>query len=338
VLRILGSIIVTGGGGFVGSHLTRRLLLSNRKESRRIVIIDSSDKISKGRISILNRIPFDDREIGFYREDIRNKVAISDILRNEEPIDIFIHLAARGNVHDLNVEQQEILEVNIDGTRNVLEACSAINVPRFLFSSSAAVYGEAKKLPLSENHPLLPLSTYGFAKMKAEALVSSFMLTGKIQSTISIRIFNIYGIGDRSSVISRFSKRLASGLAPIVYGDGNQIRDFISVDDVIDAILLASHSNKGGEFNVGTGNPVTIERLARKMIKIYGLHLEPIYNPVDVGNDTNGNREIRDSYADIRKSATLLKFTSRCNIDPELSKIREDSLKQTTYFSSSESK
>jgi UDP-glucose 4-epimerase len=321
----VGSIIVTGGSGFVGSRLIKRLSLSDKKENKRIVIIDSSEKISKeGRISSLDGIPLGGKEITAYREDIRNRHAISDILRNEGQIDVFVHLAARGNVHDSNINPQEILDVNINGTKNVLDACSTSNVRRFLFASSAAVYGEAKKLPLSEDHPLLPLSNYGLGKAKAEALVSSYMLTGKIQSTISIRIFNIYGEGDRNGVVSKFSKRLGSGLAPIIYGDGKQVRDFISMNDVISAILLASNSNKSGEFNVGTGNPVTINGLAKKMIKIYGLHLEPIYASVNgKRNTSDDNQEIRQSYADTRKSTNVLNFTARNDIDSELREMRK---------------
>lgn len=307
----------------MGSHLIRRLLIPGHKRGKRIVVIDNSGRISKERIPSLNGISFDDKYLAVYKEDIRHKDAISDILRGERPIDTFIHLAARGNVHDSNIKPQEISDVNINGTRNVLDACSANNVRRFVFASSAAVYGEAKKLPLSEDHPLLPLSNYGLGKAKAEGLVSSYMLR-KIQSTISIRIFNIYGEGDRNGVISKFSNRLESGLAPIIYGDGKQVRDFISVNDVVSAILLASSSREGGEFNVGTGKPATIDELARRMIKIHGLHLEPVYGSVyEVKNSIHGGQEIRQSYADTRKAANLLKFVARNNVDSELMEMRK---------------
>jgi UDP-glucose 4-epimerase len=322
-LRTVGSIVVTGGTGFVGSHLIRRLLLPDQGPAR-IVVIDNSGKLSKERIPGLNAIPFDNKDLTVYQEDMRHGDAISDILRGEKPIDIFIHLAARGNVLDTNIDPQEILDININGTRNVLDACSVNNVSRFIFASSAAVYGEAKKLPLSEDHPLVPISNYGLSKAKAEALVSSYMSTGKIQSTISLRIFNIYGDGDQSGVTYRFSKRLSSGLAPVIYGDGNQVRDFISVTDVVESILLASDSKIGGEFNIGTGIPITINDLARRMISIYGLHIDPSYSPNDLGKNTKHNtQEIRNSYADIRKSAKLLNFTAESDIALELNEIRK---------------
>jgi UDP-glucose 4-epimerase len=318
----VGSIIVTGGTGFVGSHLIRRLLLSDQKRKKRIVIIDNSDKPFKTSILDLKEIPFDGTHLAVYKEDIRHKKAISDILRTEMPIDIFIHLAAKGNVLDTNIDPQEISDININGTRNVLDTCSVNNVGRFVFASSAAVYGEAKKLPLSEDHPLVPLSNYGLSKAKAEALVSSYMLKGKIPSTISVRIFNAYGDGDHSGVTYKFSKRLSTGLAPVIYGDGNQVRDFISVKDVVDAILLTSVNKVGGEFNVGTGRPITINDLARRMIRIYGLHLDPIYNPEDAEKNTKHDpQEIRHSYADTRKSTNLLKFTARADIDQELNEV-----------------
>ena len=319
----MGSIVITGGTGFLGSHLTRRLLFSDQKKKKRIVIIDNSDKISKGRIPSPYGTFVDGRCLAVYKEDIRHKDAISDILRSEKPIDVLIHLAARGNIQGSNVKPQEILDININGTRNVLDACSINNVIRFVFASSAAVYGEAKKLPLSEDHPLLPLSNYGLGKAKAEALVSSYMLTGKIRSTISIRIFNVYGKEDHNGVISKFSKRLGSGLAPVIYGDGKQVRDFISVNDVTNAILLASNSKEGGEFNIGTGRPVNIDDLAKRMIKIRGLDLEPVYIPMDREKNTNHrSQEIRQSYADTRKSSDLLNFTARDNIDSELKEMR----------------
>jgi nucleoside-diphosphate-sugar epimerase len=101
------------------------------------------------------------------------------------------------------------------------------------------------------------------------------------------------------------------------------VRDFISVNDVINAIILASSSKEGGQFNVGTGRPVTIDELARRMTKIYGLHMEPVYSPLEEEKNTSGRQEIRQSYADTRKSADILKFTARKNIDSELKEMRE---------------
>jgi UDP-glucose 4-epimerase len=321
------SVVVTGGLGFIGNHLSRKLLRYSKKKVKKVIIIDNSNRLNKGGISDTDET-FDNKHLAFYREDIRNKNALSDILRTEKPIDTFFHLAARSNALDSNIDPHEILDVNINGTKNVLDVCSTYNVKRFVFSSSAAVYGEATKLPLAEDHKLLPLSTYGLSKAKAEGLVSSYMLTGKIQSSVSIRIFNVYGEGDYKGVIYKFSKKLVSGRPPSINGDGTQERDFISVTDVIKAILLASTSREGGEFNIGTGNPITINELARRMIRIYGLNLKPeYYTKGEEENPKHNFHEIKRSYADTRKSTNLLHFTAQKNIYPELRSMREKAVK-----------
>ena len=136
----------------------------------------------------------------------------------------------------------ETKNVNIKGTFNILEACSQVDLKNFVFISSSAVYGEAKVLPITEDQLLDPLSPYGDSKIAGEALVSSFKDTGKIQNGISLRMFNVFGEGQSSEyagVITKFAERLSASLPPVLYGDGNQIRDFIFVDDVVNAIVLS---------------------------------------------------------------------------------------------------
>jgi UDP-glucose 4-epimerase len=320
------SVVVTGGLGFIGNHLTRKLLRFSKNKIKKVIVIDNSNKLNKGRISDIEELS-DGKRLTVYREDVRDKGGVSDILRSEKPVDTFVHLAAWSNIHDPNIDSHEITDVNANGTTSVLDASSTHNVKRFIFASSAAVYGEARRLPLAEDHQLLPLSTYGLSKARAEGLVTSYTLSGKIQSSASIRIFNAYGEGDRKGVIYKFSERLASGLPPSINGDGSQVRDFISVTDVIEAILLASTSREVGEFNVGTGIPVTINALARKMIRIYGVDVEPEYcTEYEEKNLEHNITEIRQSYADTRKSASLLHFTARNSINSELKLIREKSL------------
>ena len=158
----------------------------------------------------------------------------------KEP-DTCIHLAAKISVPDSIKNPDETMEINVNGTLNVLEACHTNQVNNFIFASSAAVYGDVTELPISEDHTLHPLSPYGTSKMLAEKHVSTYGRLKKIQNTISLRIFNAYGPGQtsESDVITKFAKRLSNGLPPIIYGDGNFTRDFISVDDITEAILLS---------------------------------------------------------------------------------------------------
>ena len=137
----------------------------------------------------------------------------------------------------------DTLDVNILGTLNVLEACSKSGVRKLVFASSAAAYGEPRTFPISEDHVLNPLSPYGASKAAAEVLISSYRNLNKIPNAISLRFFNVYGIGqsiEYAGVITKFHERLSKGEAPIIFGDGEQTRDFVSVNDVVDAILLAS--------------------------------------------------------------------------------------------------
>ena len=137
----------------------------------------------------------------------------------------------------------DTIDVNIKGTFNVLEACSKTNVKNLVFASSSAVYGESKKSPIPEKEQLDPLSPYGASKIAGEALVSSFKNTEKIQNAVSIRIFNVFGEGQSfgyAGVITKFAERLSASLPPVIYGNGDQTRDFIFVDDVVSVIVLSA--------------------------------------------------------------------------------------------------
>lgn len=230
----------------------------------------------------------------FYAADIRDKEAISDIFRDEEA-DTCVHLAAKLSVTDSIKKPDETMDINVKGTLNVLEACHNSGVKNFVFASSAAVYGDVEELPISEDQTLRPLSPYGSSKMLAEQHVLSYKKLKKIQNTISLRIFNVYGPGqtNESGVITKFATRLSKGLPPIITGNGEHTRDFISVDDVADAILLSIKAmeelksnynynlSSSPVFNIGTGTATSIKELAQIMISISGLKLAPIYEKAD---------------------------------------------------------
>jgi UDP-glucose 4-epimerase len=305
----LERIIITGGTGFIGRHLVDRLLTDT---SSSIVLISNGPEYMKF------TQPQQSMPLAHYTADIRDREAITRIFRNERA-DFCIHLAAKISVADSIRNPDETMDINVKGTLNVLDACYNSRVNNFVFASSAAVYGDVKELPISENQTLRPLSPYGSSKMHAEELVSSYQKQNKIKNTISLRIFNVYGEGQASEadVITRFARRLSSGQPPAIYGNGMQTRDFISVDDVVDAFLLSIRSMENAEnnnhnlpspfvFNVGTGIPTSINDLAQKMIELFGLDLQPIYEEV-----REDDRVILHSYADMTKAKEILHFVPK---------------------------
>src|SRR6476620_4189619 len=166
------------------------------------------------------------------------------------------------------------MSVNATGTLNVLEACMRNSVKRFVFASSAAVYGHVDTLPISENIKLRPISPYGASKVAAEEIISAYANLRLFDSIISLRFFNVFGAGqsdEYSGVISKFKARIQEGSAPVIFGDGNQQRDFVSVGDVVHSIVMALNPPNGvtnGTFNIATGVPTNISNLAKIMTRI----------------------------------------------------------------------
>jgi UDP-glucose 4-epimerase len=310
-------ILITGGRGFIGSHLVKKVA----KRDYKIYIVDNLDVENTNNNKNTKALQNHHSKISFYKEDLRNKKGISYIF-NHEKIDTCIHLAAKIDVLDSIKNPYYTFDVNVKGTLNLLEACSNNKVKNFIFASSASVYGEALKLPISEDHILEPLSPYGASKVAGEALVSTYKKLGKIKNAISLRLFNVYGEGqslEYAGVIKKFADRLSRRLPPIIYGDGKQTRDFVSVHDVVNAIILAAELEfkiqpSIGVFNVGTGTPTSISDLAQKMIRISGLNLEPIY-------DLANKAEIMNSYADITRSKNILKFIPKCHLESDLKNL-----------------
>jgi UDP-glucose 4-epimerase len=314
----LKKIIVTGGTGFIGRNLVKRL--SNNKQFS-IILVANTSNLSGMELS-------EKTDLTYYAADIRDRDAIVNIFQHERA-DICVHLAAKISVAESIKNPQETMDINVNGTLNVLEACHRSGVDSFVFASSAAVYGDVKKLPISEDESLKPLSPYGTSKMLAEQHILSYKQSRKIKNTISLRIFNVYGSGQTSEadVITKFAKRLSIGQPPIINGDGMQTRDFISVEDVADAIISSTTSMKDvGDksttlapvFNVGTGKPTSINELVQKMIEIFGLDLQPIYK-----EKMEAEKEILISYADVTRAKKTLNFVAKKSIEKGLRELIE---------------
>jgi UDP-glucose 4-epimerase len=331
--------LITGGAGFIGQHLTDKLLAHDKRIN--IIIIDdlSNSRNIRSNSPIRRKLNFNNESVRFYKEDVRNKKALTKIIKDQK-IDVCVHLAAKVSVPDSIKNPENTIDVNVRGTCILLEACSANSVGTFIFASSAAVYGRIQTLPVSEKHVPEPLSAYGASKVAGEALVSAYGNTKRIENAVSLRIFNVYGRNQTSryaGVVTKFASRLSKGKPPIIYGDGEQTRDFIAVEDVANSILAASKLSERKEkqknetstedckefpsaachdiFNIGTGVPTTIHSLATTMIKIYGADTQPLFR------DKKDINEIKYIYPDISKAERYLRFRSEENLERGIKNI-----------------
>lgn len=264
--------LVTGGSGFIGSNIVK-LLIENGYDVRVI------DNLSSG--YIINIASFiADRKVEFVGGDIRDYLAVDKAMKD---VDVVFHLAASvGRQRSLDNPQLDS-EVNLIGTINILEAMRKNGVPRIVYSSSAAMFGELVTPTIDENHPQNADSPYGVSKLAGEKMILAYSgiygITG-----VCLRYFNIYGVNQRfdmyGNVIPIFANRIYSGEPIIIYGDGTQTRDFVNVHDVARANFLASVDAKNTDvFNLGSGGSITINRLAEMMQEISGIKVGIEYAP-----------------------------------------------------------
>ena len=287
--------LVTGGAGFIGSNLAHALIA--RGASVRIL-----DDFSTGRSRNLAGI--EDR-VEIVRGDLRDPDAVARAVRG---VDVIFHQAA------LNSNPRSIKEpgptnaVNVAGTVLLLEAAHQAEVRRLVYASSSSVYGELSPvLPKTEEMPLLPMAPYGVSKLAAEFYCRVFTQVYGLE-TISLRYFNVFGPrqhpdSEYAAVIPRFLRRMLSGQRPVVYGDGEQSRDFTPVANVVAANLLAAEAAHGiGDVvNVACGQTSTLNQLVAWLNAEIGTSVAPIYEPSRAG-------DIRHSYASIRKAEATLGY------------------------------
>ena len=286
---------VTGGAGFIGSHLVNYLI----KEGHSISVIDN---LSYGKKQNLAEV-YD--QIKFYQEDIRDFEAMKKILKN---VDGIFHQAALTVVQDSLKKPQEYQDVNVSGTENIFKLAKEHGL-KVVFASSSSVYGHKENMPIRENAERKPINPYGKTKLDDEYLFEKYSNLGV--SIIGLRYFNIFGKGQTlaySGVITKFLDRIRESKPPIIFGDGSQIRDFVFVGDVVRANLTCMN-NKSSNFliNIGSGKATSILQLANMMIGFSGLSLQAIFQEPQEG-------DIHKSHADIDSAKKLLKWEPKTEL------------------------
>lgn len=286
--------LVTGGAGFIGSHLVEALLKHNHYVR---VLDDLSSGSSENLSACLSSIEF-------IQEDIQRERALLEAARGME---VIFHLAAVHSVQESMEDPLRYQQVNALGTLGVLRAAESAGKIRVVNISSSAIYGNQASAPFHEEMEPLPLSPYGASKLVAEIYCSLFSRSYGIP-TVSLRLFNVYGPrqpleGDYAKVIPKFFRQISQDQSPTIYGNGTQARDFVYVEDVVQAALAAATTSQGiGEaFNVGEATPHTVLEVAEKMNEALGKKHPPLFLPPPPG-------EAQLTLADITKARQKLGF------------------------------
>jgi len=258
-------VLVTGGAGFIGSHLVDKLLTLGFE----VVVVDN---LSTGKKKNINP------RAKFYKTDIRSD-ALDEVFTQETPDTVF-HLAAQTNIMTSIKNPKEDYSINVEGTLNLLKSSQELRVKRFIFSSTVAVYGEPRYFPTDERHPTNPINPYGENKLATEKYVESFAQKSEFEFTI-LRYANVYGPrqtrSSKAAVITIFLDKMKRGESVEIFGDGTQERDFVYVGDVVQATVSAMKKGSGEILNIGTGNGVNINELFGLLCQLCRYRKQPLY-------------------------------------------------------------
>lgn len=284
-------VVVTGGAGFIGSHLAEELASSDWQ----VIILDDLSTGKRENIAgVLNR-----DKLEFVEGSILAFPLLQKIFQGA---DYVFHQAAIPSVPRSVDNPLASHEVNITGTLNVLIAARDAGIKKVVYASSSSVYGDTPTLPKREDMPPTPQSPYAVTKLAGEYYCRVFEEVYGL-ATVCLRYFNVYGPGQDpdsqyAAVIPRFIKNASEGKAPIIFGDGEQTRDFTFVKDAVAANILAAESQAGGVFNIGTGRSITLNELANRILNITGSKVEPVHEESRPG-------DVRHSVADISRAKTF---------------------------------
>lgn len=302
------NILVTGGAGFIGSHLVDALI----NQGMTVTVVDN---LSQGRRENVNE------KAQFAEVDLLDYHLVKKVIRNKQ---VIFHLAASATTKESSMGWNDPLydyQVNAIGTLNLLKAIVENGgVPKFIYASSAAVYGNPEYTPMDEKHPTNPISPYGISKLAGEKYSHAYFSEYGINSTV-LRIFNTYGPRQPRYVMFDLLNKLHEDSSRLeVLGTGKQVRDYCYVSDVVNAFTLAADKSPPGSiFNIAGGETITIRDVAMKLVKISGLQSITAINYT--GESWKGDISILIS--DISKARKLLGFEPKINLEEGLLKLRE---------------
>jgi nucleoside-diphosphate-sugar epimerase len=289
-------ILVTGGAGFIGSHVVDRLL----HDGFEVTVIDNLSSSNPENVSHHDG----KKNFNFVRGDICKLDLVKMAVKEADAV---FHEAAVLTWTGSSKSLLRLNQVNVNGTLTLLNACADSDVERFVYASSAAVYGEAGVQPQHEDLSPKPISAYGVSKLSAEQYVQVFHKLYGLE-TVCLRYFNVYGprqaYGPYSGVITKFMNRISKNKPPTIYGDGEQTRDFVNIKDVVNGsmLALAMKTAVGGVFNIGTGVATTINELAETLQEIMAQKgVRPIHADLR-------STDIRHSCADINRAKKVLGY------------------------------
>ncbi len=304
--------VVTGAGGFIGSHLAETLI----NEGHEVVVIDRFSTGKKDNLSAIR----DNPRLTVVKRDICED--ISDIF-SQKNIDVVFHMAAMPKVQYSIEHPIETHTSNVNGTLNVLEMCRIHGVKRFVFSSSCAVYGNHQEIPFRETFHTMPISPYGVHKLVGEQYSAMYYNLYGLE-TVNLRYFNAFGPrqdhrGDYANLLGKFITRIKRGEAPTIWGDGKNTRDYVHVSDIVRANILAATTTSGVYFgqtiNIGSGRALSVNDVYEKIMGVHPTRIAPIHTPPVV--------EIRHAIADITKAQSLLGWQPHVRFEDGLEETYE---------------
>jgi len=293
-------VLVTGGAGFIGHNVA--IYLAHRGFD--VTVYDTLERSSGDAVRMLR-----DAGIPIYRRDVRE-------WHDLRGYDVVVHCAAYVDVTESFARPKEYFENNVIGTASIAKAASDAGA-FFIYISSASVYGNPVKIPISEDHPLRPISPYGASKAMGEQVVELYSSIYGLKYVI-LRLFNVYGPGQNpayAGVISRFIESAINRTPPRIYGDGSQTRDFIYVEDVARAIELSIVKQPHSQiFNIGSGKHISILELARLIMRLADIEGEPVFDEPRPG-------DIKHSCANIEKARKILGFEPQTTLEEGIKKL-----------------